>query len=106
MQSLNALRRAVPLLEARLAELEAKIQSGDESAWPVFLATLQTATMLQAQASPGAGGALLTTAELASKLGVAPKTILRRRRRGELKAVVAGRRGRGALRWNAAEGMR
>jgi hypothetical protein len=106
MQSLNALRRAVPLIEARLAELEAKIQSGDESAWSAYLETLQTATMLQAQASPGAGGALLTTAELAAKLGVAPKTILRRRARGELTAHVTGRRGRAALRWNAAEGTR
>jgi hypothetical protein len=106
MLNLAALRRAVPLIEARLVELEAKITSGDESAWSAYLETLTAATMLQAQASPGAGGELITTSELAATLGVAPKTILRRRAKGELKAVVTGRRGRAALRWNAAEGTR
>jgi hypothetical protein len=104
--SQGALHRARPLLEVRLAALEAKVRAGDESAWPSYLETLQTAALLHAQASPGSGGALITTAELATRLGVAAKTILRRRARGELKAVVAGKRGRGALRWNPTEGSR
>ena len=47
-------------------------------------------------------GELLSTKDLADRLGVTPKTLLRRRAKGELKpALELGERGRAAFRWRA-----
>jgi hypothetical protein len=53
--------------------------------------------------SPQVAGRLLTAKELAAKLHVDPKTVLRRRQRGQLVPVAspkAGKKG-AALRWAA-----
>jgi hypothetical protein len=94
------LRRALPLLEARAVEFEGRVRGGDETAWPGYLRVLSCLAAILAQAEPRAGE-LLTTAELAARMGVAPKTLLRRRARGEIQAVQLGKRGRAALRWRA-----
>ena len=48
------------------------------------------------------GGPLLSTKEMAARLNVSPKTLLRRRARGEISAVQLAKRGPGALRWGSA----
>ena len=53
------------------------------------------------QTAPGAGGELLTTAQMAARLQIAPKTLLRRAKKGQLEPIRLGQRGRGALRWAA-----
>jgi hypothetical protein len=47
---------------------------------------------------------MVTTAQLAKLMHVAPKTILRRRKAGTIAgAIQLGKRGRGALRWDMSQ---
>jgi hypothetical protein len=95
-----ALARAERRLLARLEELDARLDADDATAWPEYRETAATLATIARQARES--GALLTTGELADKLGVSSKTILRRAKRGELKpALRAAARGSGALRWRA-----
>ena len=49
--------------------------------------------------APEVTGRLLTTAELAARLQLSPKTVRRRAKAGQLTPIRFGGRGRGALRW-------
>src|SRR5262245_23541028 len=91
----NAERRVL----ARLETLADRLDRGDETAWPDFLATL---TVLHSIV-PEERRPLLTTKELAGRLGLAPKTVRRLGKRGDLGAVMErfGKRGTGAIRWRA-----
>jgi len=98
-----AFTRSVGLLDARLRELEARLDA-DATAWPDYLAVLDTMVGVLAQLRPEAGGGLLTTKEMAERLHVAPKTVLAMRKRGQLRpAREIGKRGRAAIRWRADE---
>jgi hypothetical protein len=99
MNQLSLLVRAAPLLEKRLGDLEGRIRDGDESCWPEYLATVQALAAALAHTAPGAGGALLTTAQMAARLQISPKALLRRKK--ELEPIRLGKRGRAALRWAA-----
>jgi hypothetical protein len=94
-----ALARAERRLLARLEELDARLDD-DATAWPAYCETAATLATIARQSREN--GALLTTGELAERLNVSSKTILRRAKRGELKpALRAAARGSGALRWRA-----
>jgi hypothetical protein len=95
------LLRAQSRLRGRLDALEALLDAG-EDAWAPYLDTLTAWIAVLAELRPERSGRLLTTRELAAQLAVSPKTILRKRAKGELTpAVVNGRHGRGALRWRS-----
>ena len=101
---MNSLRRASALLEGRLAELEDRLAAGDESAWPAYCEAIRTLAVLVEQTAPGARGEFLTTKQLAERIGIAPKTLLRRRARGQVQPpLVLGKRGRAAIRWRGTE---
>jgi predicted DNA-binding transcriptional regulator AlpA len=96
-----ALVTAQSLLLDRAEVLAARIKAGDD-VWAEYLAALQGLVAVAGQLAPEASGRMLTTAELAERLGVSSKTILRRKAKGELTpAVQLGERGRAALRWAA-----
>jgi hypothetical protein len=96
------LEHAQHRLAARLAQVEARIAAGDEGAWPEYRELAVAIATVATQVVPGVRGELLTTKQLAERLQVAPKTILRRAKRGELAGVVRfGARGRGALRFDS-----
>lgn len=98
---MNALARAPRLLDERLGVLEARLRSGDEGVWLEYVATVQALTAALAHSAPGAGGKLVSTRELGQLMGLSPKTILRRRAKGQIQgAVELGRRGRAAVRWD------
>lgn len=103
---MNALERAPRLLDERLGVLEKRIREGDETAWPEYLTTVQALTAAIAAAAPGAGGELLTTAQMAARLQISTKALLRRAKKGQLEPIRLGQRGRGALRWNLSEVVR
>lgn len=98
-----ALRRAATLLEARLAVLEERVAGGDEIAWPLYLVTLESALKLDQQLTPGAHGELLSTKQMAERLGVTPKSLIRRKSKGQ--AAPASQVGR-IIRWKPAEAVR
>jgi len=101
---MDALVRAVTRLTARLTYLESRLLDDDEAAWREYRETLAVLAAIIPRTMPGADGRLLTTKELAAALHVSPKTVLRRRRTGELTAIQLGERGRAALRWSARGG--
>ena len=96
-----ALVTAEARLVARLQSLDAKLTAGNETAWPDYCQTAAALAAITPLTLPGASGQLLTTAQLAARMQVSPKTIRRRAKAGELEPVRMGKRGRGALRWPA-----
>jgi hypothetical protein len=93
-----ALASASRRIVARLEELERRLDRGDETAWPDLLATVETAARLDERLVPGAHGELLTTREMADRLHVKPKTLLRRKAAGHATPALA--RGK-LIRWRA-----
>lgn len=97
------LERAAQRLGERLAALEARLDDAPES-WAEYREVASALALILPQLAPERRGALLTTAEMAERLGIAPKTLLKRKARGEVRpAVVLGKRGRAALRWDGSE---
>jgi hypothetical protein len=98
------LERAARRLGDRLAQLEERLQQDDADAWTPYLDTAQALAAVLPAIAPGSRGELLTTAEMAARLNIAPKTLLRRRKQGQVRAAVElGQRGRAALRWRGDE---
>jgi hypothetical protein len=98
---------AAAKIEARLLALDRLVAPGEGPAWSEYVALAHALAALVSVTRPEAGGRLLTTQEMAQKLGIAPKTLLRRRKRGQVQApVMLGERGRAALRWRGNEAGR
>lgn len=97
-----ALHRAANLLSDRLAQLEARIASGDDSAWPDYCAAAVALAQLAAATAPGANGALVTTRELADSLHVSTRQIRRLKASGKI--APAAQLGARTLRWRAGAG--
>jgi len=99
-----ALQRAQIHLLQRLQDLEPLLARNQVDVWGEYREVALAVATLAAHLAPGAHGELLTTQQMAARLGIAPKTLLRRRARGQVKAPVQlGRRGRAALRWRGDE---
>jgi len=91
----------IKLLVPYARALAQRFGSGDETALVEYRCTLETLAKLAAFGAPN-DRPLMTTAELAARLNISAKTVLRKRKSGVLvPAKVLGRRGTGALRWTA-----
>src|SRR5262245_61001921 len=75
---LSALQRAAELLAARLERLEARLSGDDDAVWREYRETVTALASVLAQMTPGRNGGLLTTAQMAERLHVTPKTLLKR----------------------------
>ena len=94
------LKRAVARLQARAAALEQRIETGDDGAWSAYVEAIEALAAVLPRLDRGADGALLSTAEMAHRLGVAPKTLLRHVARGSVTPAL--HRGK-LLRWRGTE---
>jgi hypothetical protein len=105
IQATQTLKKACALLLARVADLEKRVQDGDETAWKPYLESLTVLSSVVPRLEPGASGELLKTRDMALRLGIAPKTLLKWRKKiGKVQgaeAVQNGSRGRAAIRWKA-----
>ncbi len=99
----NALDRAARLLGDRLAELEERLQAGQQEAWGPYVETVRALAAALEHVTPGRRGELLTTAEMAGRLRVTSKTLLKRAARGEIRPAM--RRGK-LIRWAGTEATR
>jgi methylphosphotriester-DNA--protein-cysteine methyltransferase len=89
-----ALQRAPRRLAARLAELEAR-EALDDAGWREYRETAVALATLVASAAERSD--VVTTQQLADRLGISARTVRRRRKSGELKpALQLGKR---VLRW-------
>jgi hypothetical protein len=96
----SQLERAARHLVSRLAELDERLERADAGAWNDFLATTNALATVLANLSSDRHGGLLSTAEMARRLNVAPKTLLRRKARGEIRPAL--QRGKW-IRWRGDE---
>lgn len=94
------LQRTARTITARLSTLQARIDAGDDTAWSDYCQSAATLAAIVPNLSPDRSGPLLTTAEMAWRFGVAPKTLLKHAAAGRIKPAV--RRGK-LYRWNGAE---
>jgi len=83
----------------RVQELSVRLDAGDNDAWPEYLAAL---TVLHALVPPERRP-LETTAEVAKRFSISPKTVRRKGRKLGLEPVRIGARGTAAIRWRNAQ---
>jgi hypothetical protein len=83
--------------------LEGRLDAGDETVWPAYLTVVNTLLQVTAQTAPGGQGELLTTAAMAARLGISPKTLLKHRKTGAITPAL--QRGK-LVRWRGTEGLR
>jgi hypothetical protein len=94
------LRRSASLLGDRLAALEAELHGDDEPRWQEYIATVHALVAILPSLAPEHGGALLTTAEMAGRLGISAKTLLRQKSTGGIRPAL--QRGK-LIRWRGDE---
>ncbi len=80
--------------------MEARLAAGEEAAWPEFLEAAKVLALLLPALAPDQRGALLTTAEMADRLGISPKTLLKHKANGAIRPRV--QRGK-LIRWRGDE---
>ena len=100
VEATSRLERSARLLLARVCQLEERVCQGEEAAWAPYLATLATLAHVLDHVTPGRRGELLTTSQMAARLNLSPKTLLRRKARGEIRPAV--QRGK-LIRWRGDE---
>ena len=93
------LQRSANILMARLVSLEEELES-NESRWTEYIATVQGLAAIIPCLAPERGGALLTTAEMAVRLGISSKTLLRQKSSGGIRPAL--QRGK-LIRWRGDE---
>jgi len=98
----NALDRALQLLQDRLEALDVRLRGGDDAAWPEYHQVIASLAAVLQHVTPGARGELLTTEEMARRLAVSTKTLLRRKSKGDLRPAV--QRGK-LIRWRGDEAV-
>jgi hypothetical protein len=96
------LERTARVLLTRCEQLNPQAEAGDPGALAELLTIVGPLAALLPQIEPESRGALLTTRELALRLGVQPKTVLRRRARGELRPALSSGR---LIRWRASDAL-
>jgi hypothetical protein len=94
------LERSARLLLARVGQLEELVCQGEEAAWASYISALDTLARVLDHVAPSRRGELLTTAQMAARLNVSPKTLLRRKARGEIRPAL--QRGK-LIRWRGDE---
>lgn len=98
------LEHAAQRLGERLAALEDRLQDDDAAPWAEYREVAKALAVILPNLAPERRGGLLTTAQMAQRLGISSKTLLRRKAKGELRpALQLGRRGRAAIRWRGDE---
>ena len=100
--AISCLERAAVLLAQRAGQLEERVRQGDGGTWAEYRETLNTLAGVLNHLAPGRRGELLTTAEMAKRLNVTPKTLLKRKAQGDIRPVLE--RGK-FIRWRGTEGL-
>jgi hypothetical protein len=95
-----ALQKSEGALVRLVEDLRGRVEAGDLTAGPVLCQAVLALSEIQRATAPEASGRLLTTAELADKIGVSPKTLLKRKAKGEIRPLL--QKGK-LIRWAAGQ---
>jgi hypothetical protein len=93
---LLALQRASDHIVVWLEQLESRLAGGDPEIRREYVSLAATLATITAQLTPEATGQALTTAGLAERLQLSPRTIRRYKKIGKLTPLLNG----GAVRWS------
>ena len=93
-----AIAKAEQRLLSRCQDLGQRLDEGADNIWGEYLEAVNTLAAL----IPPERRALMTTAEMAERLNVSPRTVRNLGKAGKLEAVRLGKRGTGAIRWRSA----
>ena len=96
------LARAAQVLADRLEQLEKRLQDDDRGAWNEYATTATALAQVFAHVAPGRHGELLTTEQMAERLAISSKTLLKRKARGEIRPAL--QRGK-LIRWRGDEAI-
>ena len=100
LATLVALQKSEPLLVKRLSQLTERLQAGEEAVWGEFLSVVQALVALSECTAPEKRGSMLTTAEMASRLNMSVKTLLRTKAQGKILPAIANGK---QLKWSGQE---
>jgi hypothetical protein len=90
--------RAVNRVVEKIDKLEPHLD--DPESWGEYLNLVTILATIASQIRPEVTGELLTTSQMAARMNISAKTLLKRRAKGQAQpAVVMGKRGRAAFRW-------
>jgi hypothetical protein len=99
---LLALLKASDHIVVWLSKLEPQLDDGDPEIRREYVALVATLAAITPQIQPEATGALLSTKDMAARLGIKPKTLLRQKALGKITPTqILGKRGTAAFRWAA-----
>lgn len=93
------IERSARLLAGRLLVLESKLETG-EAAWREYREIAGTLALMAPHVTPARRGELLTTAQMAARLGLSSKTLLKHKAAGAIRPAL--QRGK-LLRWRGDE---
>jgi hypothetical protein len=97
------LRKAEGMLTDRLEQLQNRVQAGEAALWGDLVQVTATLVSVHGALAPEHGGSLLTTGEMAERLGMSVKTLLNHKHNGTIQPAVA--KGK-HLRWSGAERLK
>jgi hypothetical protein len=94
------MERSARRLTARIDALEERLAAGDDTAWLPYIEAVRTLALLIANLAPERRGAYLTTAQMAERLNLSPKTLLKHKANGRIWPTL--QRGK-LIRWKGTE---
>jgi hypothetical protein len=95
-------RRLEPLLVRRISELTMRVEQGDADCWRPLCEAVLAYQALQVIGQPERQGRPLTTAQMAERLGMTPKSL---RRAVEQERIRPAVRVGNTMRWSGREGV-
>jgi len=100
--SASPLDRVTQRLADRLRDLDDRLDD-EPGLWPEYVGTVRALTAALDHVAPGRRGELLTTAQMAKRYGIAPKTLLKHKANGTIRPAM--QRGK-FIRWKGDEAIR
>jgi hypothetical protein len=92
--------RCARRLAGRVEALEARLGQGDDAAWPEYVEAVKVFILVLSNLTSDRQGAYLTTAQMAERLNLSPKTLLKHKASGRIRpAVQQGK----LIRWKGTE---
>jgi hypothetical protein len=80
--------RCASRLATRVEALEARLREGDDTAWSEYVEAVKVFMLAVSNLTSERQGAYLTTAQMAARLNLSPKTLLKHKASGKIRPAV------------------